>query len=142
MQWLRKKVAEYWQMVKSVTLRGRSFSKEAHPSSLYQIWFIAKNYQVESRKAAKFWKPAAMTSSLNARCATRKVWQQLFSVVTAFQLRMVGNVLFWQLQPVQNKPILSAMRPFQTHIWSVSYLALPDEETPAIPPTERSMVFP
>ena len=32
-----EKVAEYWQMVKSVTLRGRSFSKEAHPSSLYQI---------------------------------------------------------------------------------------------------------
>lgn len=35
MQWLRKKGAEYLQMVKSVTLRGRSFSKEAHPSSLY-----------------------------------------------------------------------------------------------------------
>ena len=64
-----------------------------------------------------------MTSSL--RSSTRKVWQQLFSAVTAFQLRMVGNVLFWQLQPVQNKPILSAMRPFQTHIWSVPYLALP-----------------
>lgn len=99
---------------------------EAAPSPkklilLVFIRFIAKNNQV--RKAAKFRKPAAMTSSL--RSATRKVWQQLFSVVTAFQLRMVGNVLFWQLQPVQNKPILSTIRPFQTHIWSVPYLALP-----------------